>query len=72
MIDREGLSCPCGGCVRYFGEALMGSLKCDDCGAFLMGVGDEFLATIDERWNRGDRGASDCDKPRPFNAEATQ
>lgn len=48
--------CECGGQTVYFGEALMGSLRCDNCEQCLIGVGDNFIATIDERWMRGDRG----------------
>jgi hypothetical protein len=49
-------SCSCGGETEYFGEALMGSLTCNQCGESLKGVGWEFLKTIIERWTRGDRG----------------
>jgi hypothetical protein len=46
----------CSGTVKYFGEALMGSLTCDGCGDSLSGVGWEFIKTITDRWIRGDRG----------------
>lgn len=49
-------SCECGGQTVYFGEALMGSLRCNKCDQWLMGIGDEFIETIDNRWIRGDRG----------------
>lgn len=48
--------CKCGGQAVYSGEALMASLRCDKCDQWLMGVGDDFVATINERWIRGDRG----------------
>jgi hypothetical protein len=48
--------CKCGGQTVYFGEALMGSLRCNKCDQWLMGVGDEFMETINERWIRGERG----------------
>jgi hypothetical protein len=48
--------CECGGQTVYFGEALMGSLRCDKCDQWLMGVGEEFIETINSRWVRGDRG----------------
>ena len=55
--SREGLpACPCGGETRYFGEALMGSLMCLDCGESLAGEGWEFVTTIRKRWKNGDRG----------------
>lgn len=48
--------CECGGQTVYFGEALMGSLRCDECGQWLRGVGEDFIETINSRWIRGDRG----------------
>lgn len=41
---------------EYFGEALMGSLDCRKCGSYLRGTGIDFIKTIRERWDRGDRG----------------
>jgi len=52
---RTDPPCPCGGQTEYFGEALMGSLKCTTCGAELIGVGVEFIQSIRERWIRGER-----------------
>ena len=46
--------CECGGRARYFGEALMGSITCDVCGASLLLVGS--IKNIRDRWNRGERG----------------
>lgn len=54
--SASDIACPCGGQAKYFGEALMGSLKCDTCGQYLFGVGYEFLQSIRERWLRGERG----------------
>jgi hypothetical protein len=51
--------CPCGGDTKYFGEALMGSLTCEKCGDYLMGVGIEFIRSIGERWIKGERGDRD-------------
>lgn len=48
--------CECGGRTSYFGEALMGSLRCEKCDQWLAGVGDEFIGTINQRWIRGERG----------------
>lgn len=36
---HQPLLCSCGGTVVYFGEALMGSLKCESCGEYIAGVG---------------------------------
>lgn len=54
VCDWVRPACPCGGFVRYFGEGLMGSLKCDDCGDYLFGVGEDLQ--LRERWNSGERG----------------
>ena len=46
--------CDCGSPARYFGEALMCSVSCEVCDAFLMDVGEDL--NIRERWNNGERG----------------
>lgn len=51
--------CPCGGKAIYFGEALMGSLTCNLCGDWLSGIGIKFIKSIEDRWNRGERGYFD-------------
>lgn len=54
---RTGINtCSCGSPARYFGEALMGSISCESCDQFLMGVD---IPDICERWNRGERGVID-------------
>lgn len=54
---RKGINpCSCGSPARYFGEALMCSVHCENnkCGEFLTGVGNNL--NIRERWNKGERG----------------
>ena len=46
----------CGKETEYFGEALMGSLTCKICDSFLIGIGIEFIKTINDRWLKGERG----------------
>jgi uncharacterized phage protein (TIGR01671 family) len=50
------IKCGCGGDVEYFGEALMGSLKCKSCGEYLSGVGHDFLKNKTILWYKGVRG----------------
>jgi hypothetical protein len=53
--SREGINkCECGGHARYFGEALMKSVSCESCDAFVMHVGWDF--NVVHAWNRGERG----------------
>lgn len=49
--------CACGGVVEYSGASLCGMLKCAACGDFLIGVGFDFIESINQRWARGDRGS---------------
>ena len=54
ICSSEGIDkCSCGGNARYFGEALMCSVKCENCDAYLMDVGEDL--NIRERWNQGER-----------------
>lgn len=46
--------CECGGTARYFGEALMGSVRCDDCDQFVMQIGNP--SSVVDLWNNGVRG----------------
>lgn len=53
--DRS-IHCQCGDKPVYFGASLMGSLNCPGCGQWLSGVGEEFIDTIENRWESGERG----------------
>lgn len=46
--------CTCGSPARYFGEALMCSVSCESCDAFVMHVG--LAKSVRELWNEGVRG----------------
>jgi hypothetical protein len=50
------VKCGCGGDVEYFGEALMGSLKCKSCEDYLCGIGSDFLKNKTILWYKGVRG----------------
>jgi hypothetical protein len=57
------LKCRCGGEVTYFGEALMGSLKCRECGDSLMVIGHAPIKDIYNKWEDGHRGLLEQSKP---------
>lgn len=52
----ESKKCKCGGTLVAFGEALMQSLKCNQCNEFIAGVGEEFIDSIYEKYDQGERG----------------
>jgi len=55
VCSTEGINkCKCGGDARYFGEAMMCSVKCPDCDEFMMTVGPTL--DVRELWNNGERG----------------
>ena len=54
ICSAEGIDpCPCGGVARYFGEACMSSIMCDDCKASLWGIN---VPDLRPWWNKGARG----------------
>ncbi len=55
---REGINpCVCGSPARYFGEALMTSVKCESCDQFVMQIA--LKPDIRILWNQGFRGVLD-------------
>ena len=54
ICTQEGINkCQCGGVARYFGEALMSCITCDDCGESIFHVGGKNVIKL---WNSGVRG----------------
>lgn len=54
ICSTDGIEkCKCGGQPQYFGEALMSSVSCPSCKAFVGGVG----VKARELWNNGVRGS---------------
>lgn len=52
-------NCACGAPARYFGEALMCAVSCEQCKEFVMYVG--FDKDVRKLWNEGVRGNVDVD-----------
>ena len=46
----------CGGVARYFGEALMSYIGCEDCGDSIFGIALGMRKELTTLWNKGVRG----------------
>lgn len=60
ICTRNGIDpCSCGAPARYFGEAMMTSVSCEQCQQFVMQIA--WKPDIRVLWNQGKRGVIESD-----------